>query len=250
MAETLRRVLNSGGAAGPGEENTAEAEPPLLLLGGHGSGKTALLFAAALEAAGEGRGPVLFLTRRPLQSLPRRIGAALEPLRLQKIRFQYPPSTRELLRLLCSAHETRGPAPSLLLLDGLEEYLTEDPGSQETAYLAALLLDTAAHFSHRVGSGRGCGLIVALQTQEEGDSATAPQLALLQRYFPAQCWLQPDAPGPGQHCLRACLEPGGLGARAEWRVTFRQDGEMTVTPWPTQAGDTSLHKGSSSGGQP
>ncbi|XP_058915770.1 ATPase SWSAP1 [Kogia breviceps] len=249
MAETLRRVLNSGSAAGPGE-NTAEAEPPLLLLGGPSSGKTALLFAAALEAAGEGRGPVLFLTRRPLQSLPRGTGAALEPLRLQKIRFQYPPSTRELLRLLCSAHETRGPVPSLLLLDGLEEYLAEDPRSQETAYLAALLLDTAAHFSHRVGSGRGCGLIVALQTQEEGDSATALQLALLQRYFPAQCWLQPDAPGPGQHCLRACLEPGGLGPRAEWRVTFRQDGEMAVTPWPTQAGDTSLHKDSSSGGQP
>ncbi|KAM9104530.1 ATPase SWSAP1 [Megaptera novaeangliae] len=250
MAETLRRVLNWGSAAGPGEENTAEAEPPLLLLGGPGSGKTALLFAAALEAAGEGRGPILFLTRRPLQSLPRGTRAALEPLRLQKIRFQYPPSTRELLRLLCSAHETRGPAPSLLLLDGLEEYLAEDPGSQEVAYLAALLLDTAAHFSHRVGSGRGCGLIVALQTQEEGDSGTALQLALLQRYFPAQCWLQPDAPGPGQHCLRACLEPGGLGPRAEWRVTFRPDGEMTVTPWPTQAGDTSLNKGSSSRGQP
>ncbi|XP_068390957.1 ATPase SWSAP1 [Eschrichtius robustus] len=250
MAETLRRVLNWGSAAGPGEENTSEAEPPLLLLGGPGSGKTALLFAAALEVAGEGRGPVLFLTRRPLQSLPRGTGAALEPLRLQKIRFQYPPSTRELLRLLSSAHETRGPAPSLLLLDGLEEYLAEDRGSQEAAYLAALLLDTAAHFGHRVGSGRGCGLIVALQTQEEGDSGTALQLALLQRYFPAQCWLQPDAPGPGQHCLRACLEPGGLGPRAEWRVTFRQNGEMTVTPWPTQAGDTSLNKGSSSGGQP
>ena len=57
MAETLRRVLNLGSAAGPGK-NTAEAEPPLLLLGGPGSGKTALLFAAALEAAGEGRGPV------------------------------------------------------------------------------------------------------------------------------------------------------------------------------------------------
>ena len=83
MAETLRRVLNWGSAAGPGEENTAEGEPPLLLLGGPGSGKTALLFAAALEAAGEGRGPVLFLTRRPLQSLPRGTGAALEPLRLQ-----------------------------------------------------------------------------------------------------------------------------------------------------------------------
>lgn len=47
------------------------------------------------------------------------------------------PLSRELLRLLCSAHEARGPAPSLLLLDGLEEYLVEDPESQEAAYLAA-----------------------------------------------------------------------------------------------------------------
>lgn len=83
MAETLRRVLEPGRAAEPGEENAAEAEPPLLLLGGPGSGKTALLFAAALEAAGDGRGPVFFLTRRPLQSLPYRTRAALDPLRLQ-----------------------------------------------------------------------------------------------------------------------------------------------------------------------
>ncbi|XP_046540650.1 ATPase SWSAP1 [Equus quagga] len=249
MAEALRRVLSPSSAAGPDEENTAEAGPPLLLLGGPGSGKTALLFAAALETAGEGRGPVLFLTRRPLQSLPRGTGAALDHLRLQKIRFQYPPSTRELLHLLCSAHEARGPAPSLLLLDGLEEYLAEDPGLQEAAYLAALLLDTADHFSHRVGPGGSCGLIVALQTQEEGDSGDALQLSVLQRYFPAQCWLQPDAPGPGQHRLRASLEPGGLGPRAEWCVAFRPDGEMTVTPWPAQAGDPSSDKGSSSGGQ-
>ncbi|XP_047704785.1 ATPase SWSAP1 isoform X2 [Prionailurus viverrinus] len=208
MAETLRRVLNLGTSARSGEEDTAEAGPPLLLLGGPGSGKTALLFAAALEAAGEGRGPVLFLTRRPLQSLPRGTGAALDPLRLQKIRFQYPPSTHELLQLLCSAHEARGPAPSLLLLDGLEEYLVEDQGPQDAAYLAALLLDTAAHFSHQTGPGQGCGLIVALQTQEEGVSGDALQVSLLQRYFPAQCWLQAETPGPGQHRLRACLDPG------------------------------------------
>lgn len=85
MAETLRRVLGPGRAAGPGE-NTAEAELPLLLLGGPGSGKTALLFAAALEAAGDGRGPILFLTRRPLQSLPSRTRATLDPLRLQVTR--------------------------------------------------------------------------------------------------------------------------------------------------------------------
>lgn len=83
MAETLKRVLSPGRAAGPREDMAAEVGPPLLLLGGPGSGKTALLFAAALEAAGEGRGPVLFLTRRPLQSLPRRTPAALDPLRLQ-----------------------------------------------------------------------------------------------------------------------------------------------------------------------
>lgn len=155
---------------------------------------------------------------------------------------------------MCSAHEARGPAPFLLLLDGLEEYLAEDLEPQEAAYLSALLLDTAAHFSHQVGPGGGCGLIVALQTQEEGDSGDALQLSVLQRYFPAQCWLQPIAPGStprsGERCFRVCLEPGGLGPRAQWCVAFQPDGEMTITPWPTQAGDPSSDKGSSSGGQP
>lgn len=232
MAAALRRVLSRRPEAAPGQE--AAPGPPVLLLGAAGSGKTALLFAAALEAAGDGRGHVLFLTRRPLQSLPRgTTGAAREPWRLQKIRFQYPPSTQELLWLLCSAHEGRGPAPSLLLLDGLEEYLAEDPGTQEAAHLAALLLDTAAHFGRRLGPGRECGLAVALQTPEEGDGTDGLQLAVLQRYLPAQCWLQPQAAGPGREpsCLRACLDPGAPGPRSEWTVTFGEDGEMTVTPW-------------------
>lgn len=77
MAEALRRVLNGGRGA------DGVAGPPLLLLGAPRSAQTSLLFAAALEAAGEGRGPVLFLTRRPLQSLPLRTPAARDHWRLQ-----------------------------------------------------------------------------------------------------------------------------------------------------------------------
>ncbi|XP_007951825.1 ATPase SWSAP1 [Orycteropus afer afer] len=248
MAETLRRMLSASSAAGPGEESAAESGSPLLLLGGPRSGKTALLFAAALEVAGEGRGPIFFLARRPLQSLPLRTRAAFDPLRLQKIRFQYPSSTRELFRLLCSAHEAQGPAPALLLLDCLEEYLSEHQGPHEAARLVALLLDTAAHFSHRAGPGGSCGLMVALQTQK--DSGDTAQLALLQRYFPACCWLQPGAPGPRQHCLRACLESGGQGPRTEWLVAFQPHGEMTVTPLSPEVGDPSSDKGTSSRSQP
>ncbi|XP_005078642.2 ATPase SWSAP1 [Mesocricetus auratus] len=233
MAEALRRVLNEGRAAGPGGDGAAG--PPLLLLGAPRSAQTSLLFAAALEAAGEGRGPVLFLTRRPLQSLPLNTPAARNPWRLQKVRFQYPSSVPELLQLLASAHEAPGPAPSLLLLDGLEEYLAEDSEVQDVAYLAALLLDTAAHFSHRLGANGSCGLVVALETQKGADG-DVPHLTTLRRYFPAQCWLQPDALGLGQHhCLRASLESGKLSPRMEWSVTFLPNGEMKVIPWPTQA---------------
>lgn len=81
MAAALRRVLDADCTAGPGEDGSAG--PPLLLLGAPRSAQTSLLFAAALEAAGEGRGPVLFLTRRPLQSLPLSTPAARDHWRLQ-----------------------------------------------------------------------------------------------------------------------------------------------------------------------
>ncbi|XP_049981476.1 ATPase SWSAP1 [Alexandromys fortis] len=248
MAEALRRVLDAGSAARP--EGVGASGPPLLLLGAPRSAQTSLLFAAALEAAGEGRGPVLFLTRRPLQSLPLNTPAAREPWRLQKVRFQYPSSVPELLQLLASAHEAPGPAPSLLLLDGLEDYLAEDSGAQEAAYLAALLLDTVAYFSHHLGASGSCGLVVALETQKEADG-DVPHLTLLQRYFPAQCWLQPDALGLGQqYCLRASLASGPLSPRMEWSVTFLPSGEMKITPWPTQASKPcSDRKGSSARNQ-
>uniref|UniRef100_A0A8C5JY42 SWIM type zinc finger 7 associated protein 1 n=1 Tax=Jaculus jaculus TaxID=51337 RepID=A0A8C5JY42_JACJA len=224
MAEALRRVLDAGGAARARKE-WPEPGPPLLLLGGPGSGKTSLLFAAALDAAGEGRGPVLF-----------------------KVRFHYPPSTQELLRLLCSAHEAPGPAPSLLLLDGLEEYLAEDQGTQEAAYLAALLLDTAAYFSDRLGSNRNCGLLVALETREEAESGDNLQLGLIRRYFPAQCWLRPDAAHLGQWHLQVFLQSGRQSPGGEWLMTFLPSGEMRITLRPTQASTPSPDKKSSSAG--
>lgn len=139
--------------------------------------------------------------------------------------------------------------PSLLLLDGLEEYLAEDPAGQDTTYLAALLLDTAAYFRQRAGPSRQCGLIVTLQTQEEADGGEALQRALLQRYFPAQCWLQADEASPGAQGFRVGLESGGPRPRAEWLVTFRPDGEMTITSRPNQTREPSLDKSSSSRGQ-
>lgn len=116
--------------------------------------------------------------------------------------------------------------------------------------MAALLLDTAAYFSHRLGPNGSCGLVVAFETQKEADG-DAPHLALLQRYFPAQCRLQPDALGSGQpRRLRASLESGQLSPRTEWSVTFLPGGEMTVTPWPAQPSELSQDKkGSSAGSQ-
>lgn len=108
--------------------------------------------------------------------------------------------------------------------------------------MAALLLDTAAYFSHRLGANGSCGLVVAFETQKEADG-DAPHLALLQRYFPAQCRLQPDALRSGQHgCLRASLEPGQPGPRTEWSVTFLPGGEMTITPWFAEASKLSPDK--------
>lgn len=126
--------------------------------------------------------------------------------------------------------------------------MLEDPGSEDAAYLAALLLDTVAHFSRRVPGG--CGLLVALQTQEEGDNEDVLQLFILRRYFPSQCWLHFEDQNPGQRLLWVSLEPGGLAPREEWSVLFHPDGEMIVTPRTALAGEPSGDSASSTGDQP
>ncbi|XP_038627107.1 ATPase SWSAP1 [Tachyglossus aculeatus] len=205
-----------------GEASAARAQgagPSLLVLGGPGSGKTTLLFAAALEAAGDGRGPVLFVARSPLQSLPPIPGgAARDPLRLQKILFLYPHSSKELLQLIGSMHETPGRIPSLLLLDGLDEYLTECNEQPLAAHLTALLVDTATYLSEKLEPGHssegaatsGCGLIVSVRTSAL-EEETSLQAALLERYFPTRCWLEPEE----------------VGAQESEQLSFRTRGPRT-----------------------
>ncbi|XP_027707118.1 ATPase SWSAP1 [Vombatus ursinus] len=234
--EALQRLLSLG-AEVDGEGCAAGEGSGLLLRGEPGSGKTALLFAVALVAAGEGRGPVLFVARRALQSLPPvwKAGAARDPLRLQKIHFLYPPSLRELLQLLSSMHERAAQPPSLLLLDGIDEYLAETSGAQACAHLAALLVDTAAHFSGC--SGSGCGLLVTMQGPAEAElEAAALQLAVLQRYLPTCLWLEPEPPDlagawpqHSEQCFRARLSSGPGFPKQEWCLSFGHDGEMAIS---------------------
>uniref|UniRef100_F7EJV7 SWIM-type zinc finger 7 associated protein 1 n=1 Tax=Monodelphis domestica TaxID=13616 RepID=F7EJV7_MONDO len=234
--EALRKLLSPRSGV-CGESCEVGAGPGLLLRGKPGSGKTALLFAAALVAAGEGRGPVLFVARRAVQRLPPgwKGGAARDPLRLQKIHFLYPPSFRELLQLLSGMHETAAQPPSLLLLDGLDEYLAETSGPQACAHLAALLVDTVAHFSGC--SSSNCGLLVTMRSPDEVETEEAAlQLTVLQRYLPTCLWLEPEPPDlaearpqdPGGY-FRARVSSGPDFPKQEWCLSFGHNGEMAIS---------------------
>ncbi|KAH1176066.1 ATPase SWSAP1 [Mauremys mutica] len=228
MSAALRRAL---GAAGPGP-----APAPALVLGPAGSGRSALLFRAALG------GPrALFLAPRALQRLPGARRGESDPRGLQRIQFLYPPSLRELLRLLASLPQSLPGPPALLLLDGLEQYLAACPGPQAAARLSALLVDTASYFTGRLGadpqgSAPCCQLVASMQVS--GETAAEDHLGVLQRYFPAQCWLCP-APAAasgqedcgGDRVFRARLSQPGA-ADQEWKLGFTLDGEMRVSPVP------------------
>ncbi|XP_030052821.1 ATPase SWSAP1 [Microcaecilia unicolor] len=190
MACSLRRLF---GSSPPG--------PRCLLLGERHSGKTVLLCLAAVRAAAENGRPVLFLARRPLQSLP---AVGRDPLTLKKVQFLYPCSSEELLKVVASLHERDQAFPSLILLDGLEEYLTGDIGQQEAALISALLVDTAAYFTQKLQSTSGvpgvdacgccCHLLISMRVPGEvGEEAEEPlALSVVERYFPEICQLRMD----------------------------------------------------------
>ncbi|XP_053320157.1 ATPase SWSAP1 [Spea bombifrons] len=249
MANALRRVfyelsdpseLSVSGAAGsPGPERATSAVtgpqepdyvcsatcgpqgPPLLLLGPPNSGKTGLLFLAAVMAAEEGAGPVIFLSRDPLQRLPWGGRTARDPLTLKQIRFLYPPTLDELLRLLSSLHLTP-PSPSLILLDGLDRYLTSACGPQDGALLSALLLDSASHLR--------CGLLVSAGCPaERADGA----FLAVERYFPAQCQLYPEGVSDVEdRRYSVAFNP----LCPEWMLHIPQDGSLRLASLKSQEG--------------
>uniref|UniRef100_A0A8C3HK84 SWIM-type zinc finger 7 associated protein 1 n=1 Tax=Chrysemys picta bellii TaxID=8478 RepID=A0A8C3HK84_CHRPI len=163
----------------------------------------------------------------------------LPPLSPSSPRFLYPPSLRELLRLLASLHQSLPGPPALLLLDGLEQYLAGCPGPQAAARLSALLVDTASYFTGRLGadpqgSATCCQLIASMQVS--GETEVEDYLCILQRYFPAH-----PCPKLGPHHCRAGRRkpstPGvsmlapwvGGGARANQAI--REHPRAGTTPW-------------------
>ncbi|XP_020647237.3 ATPase SWSAP1 [Pogona vitticeps] len=210
---------------------------PLLLLGPPGSGRSALLFRAALAgAAASPPARVLFLAPRPLERLPP--GGAAAAGVIQRIHFRYPPSFQELLQLVASLHQTLSGSPSLVMLDGLEEYLSGCPSPHMAAQLVALLLDTANHFSQKLSHmPAGCQLLVAMKCLGEA-AEEAEHLSVIDRYFPAQLWLHPgvEETAGSNSCgitrlVRACLSQPGTKDQ-EWLLQFDPQGDMRISALP------------------
>ncbi|XP_033029684.1 ATPase SWSAP1-like, partial [Lacerta agilis] len=211
--------------------------PALLLLGPAGSGRSALSFRAALlGASSSSRARALFLAPRPLERLPAGGADAAGAGAIQRIHFLYPPSFRELLQLVASLHETFSCSLSLVVLDGLEEYLGSCSSPAMAAQLVALLLDTANHFSQKlpVESAAGCKLVVSMRLSGEAGEQ-AEYFSAIERYFPAQCWLHPsteDIADSGSQgitkLIRARLSQPGTKDQ-EWLVRFDPQGDMRIS---------------------
>ncbi|XP_061438198.1 ATPase SWSAP1 [Rhineura floridana] len=217
---------------------------PRLLIGPAGSGRSALLFRAALVAASSSPGRVLFLAPRPLERLPAGDSSRAEAGAIQRIHFLYPPSFQELLQLAASLHETLSGTLSLVVLDGLEEYLGSCSSPSMAAQLVALLLDTANHFSQKLTmeSAVGCHLIISMRFSGEAGEQ-AEYLSVIERYFPAQCWLHPvageNAGSDSQDItklIRACLSQPWTKDQ-EWLLRFDPQGGMKISLLPCKCED-------------
>ncbi|CAI9570294.1 unnamed protein product [Staurois parvus] len=217
MSALLFRVFSElGESVQPelGGVNMAGFGAPVLLLGPPGSRKSGLLFMAAVLAAEEGAGPVVFLAREPLQEMPRGGRAARDPLILKQIRFVYPPSLRELLHFFSSLH-VASPSPSLILVDGLERYLASTGSLTDGAHISALMLDSVSHLR--------CGLIVSAVPNSEGSDGA---FTAIERYFPNQCLLYPvTAAQTEERQFRVSFTSPHL----QWDLYVKHDGSLRIS---------------------
>lgn len=203
MARLLRRVLGQ-------QERASPEDRPCLLLGEGSSGKTSLLLAAALSSSAEEGRRTVFISRSPLQRLPE---SARDPLSLKKIHFVYPRSLEELLSLIAAMHENTRSSPSLVILDGMDEFLVGNSGQQVVARLSALLVDTAAYFTSKLRSASRslddasccCHLIASMRLSPE-ETEGSPDLSLIERYFPDKCWLERDVSWQGTDAQADAIE--------------------------------------------
>ncbi|XP_032064429.1 ATPase SWSAP1 isoform X2 [Thamnophis elegans] len=213
--------------AGAGVAPVGSRPRPLLLLGPPASGRSALLFGAALAGASVvPSARVLFLAPRPLERLPGGKTAGGGGGAIQ-----------ELLQLLASLHHTLPNSPSMIALDGLEEYLNGCSSAYTAAQLVALLLDTSNHFAQKRHLSVGCQLVVSMKFL--GEAGEEPEFfSAIERYFPAKLWLHPETGKDGgldnqnlTRLIRAqLLRPGTKDQ--EWMVKFDAQGSMTVSLLP------------------
>uniref|UniRef100_A0A803TF32 SWIM-type zinc finger 7 associated protein 1 n=1 Tax=Anolis carolinensis TaxID=28377 RepID=A0A803TF32_ANOCA len=215
---------------------------PLVVLGPEASGRSALLFRAALLASGVAAAPasVMFLAPRPLQRLP--CAGGLDAVAMQRIQFLYPPSSQLLFQVLANLQQTS--CPILVVVDGLEEYLKSCPGPSVAAQLVALLLDTVNHFSQKLSRvSSACQLLVSMKSPGEAGE-DGGHFSTVERYFQAQMWLHPEAEesvGPASHgatkVVRAHLSQPGSQDR-EWLLRFEPEGQMKISPLPCKSEDS------------
>ncbi|KAH0628695.1 hypothetical protein JD844_010121 [Phrynosoma platyrhinos] len=183
---------------------------PLVVLGPSGSGRSALLFRAAL------------------------LGSGAAPAPATRIQFLYPPSFQELFQVVANLQQTS--CPTLVVLDGLEKYLSSCPGPSVAAQLVALLLDTVNHFSQKLSRvSLGCQLLVSMRFPGEAGEDTE-YLSVVERYFEARLWLYPEAeesPGSASYGVpkvtRARLSQPGSQDQ-EWLLRFEPEGKMKISP--------------------
>ncbi|XP_069803448.1 ATPase SWSAP1 [Dendropsophus ebraccatus] len=219
MSRTLLRVLRElSGSPEPGDEGATDCGPhgpPALILAPPGCAVTGLMFMAAALAAEE-EGAVLYLCPQPLQTVPKAGRAARDPLILKQIRFVYPPSMTELLQFFSSLHLT-SPPPSLILVDGLERYLSPTCSLHDGAHISALMFDSISHFR--------CGLLVSAAPISDRSDGT---FMAVERYFQNQCLVYHDISSGDQGQV---FKMSFMSPRPQWNLHIEEDGSVQVSAY-------------------